>query len=189
MMKKLTSLLLAGAMLFALAACGTKNDNTTGDAAEIPDALTLLTTVWDALPEDAKFAAAGGDFEHSVDDAPGKFEAMDADSLSYQLCFPEDDVELIDDAASLTHMMNSNTFTCGAYHVTDASTLSTLTADQHEKLQNQQWMCGFPDKMVILTVGEYMVTVYGADDLVDSFCDQVQTCYENVSVAYDEAIL
>ena len=98
-------------------------------------------------------------------------------------------MELIDDAASLTHMMNSNTFTCGAYHVTDASTLSTLTADQHEKLQNQQWMCGFPDKMVILTVGEYMVTVYGADDLVDSFRDQVQASYENVSVAYDEAIL
>ena len=80
-------------------------------AAQDTGALSLLTSVWSTYSEDDKFPAAGGDAEHSVDDAPGSFDVLNADSLTYQLTFPSADVSLIDGAASLVHMMNLNTFT------------------------------------------------------------------------------
>ena len=98
-------------------------------AAQDTGALSLLTSVWSTYSEDDKFPAAGGDAEHSVDDAPGSFDVSNADNLTYQLTFPSADVSLIDGAASLVHMMNLNTFTCGAFHVSDAGNVSTVAAD------------------------------------------------------------
>lgn len=122
-------------------------------AAQDTGALSLLTSVWSTYSEDDKFPAAGGDAEHSVDGAPGSFDVSNADSLTYQLTFPSADVSLIDGAASLVHMMNLNTFTCGAFHVSDAGNVSTVAADIRSAVQGKQWMCGFPDKLVIFTSG------------------------------------
>lgn len=84
-------------------------------AAAVDDALTILNAIWNTYSDEEKFPAAGGDSEHAVDGAPGSFDVSNADSLSYQLTFPADDASLIDSAASLVHMMNLNTFTCGAF--------------------------------------------------------------------------
>ena len=54
-------------------------------AAQDTGALSLLTSVWSTYSEDDKFPAAGGDAEHSVDGAPGSFDVLNADSLTYQL--------------------------------------------------------------------------------------------------------
>lgn len=107
-------------------------------AAQDTGALSLLTSVWSTYSEDDKFPAAGGDAEHSVDDAPGSFDVSNADSLTYQLTFPSADVSLIDGAASLVHMMNLNTFTCGAFHVSDAGNVSTVAADIRSAVQGKQ---------------------------------------------------
>ena len=109
-------------------------------AAQDTGALSLLTSVWSTYSEDDKFPAAGGDAEHSVDDAPGSVDVLNADSLTYQLTFPSADVSLIDGAASLVHMMNLNTFTCGAFHVSDAGNVSTVAADIRSAVQGKQWM-------------------------------------------------
>ena len=117
-MKKITSLALALALALTLTACG-KKDNTagSGDSSVPADATALLTAVWDAHSDDEKFPAAGGDYETSVDDAPGAFDPSNADNLNFLLTVPTEDASLIDDAASLMHMMNANTFTCGALRV------------------------------------------------------------------------
>ena len=118
-MKKITSLALALALALTLTACG-KKDNTagSGDSSIPADATALLTAVWDAHSEDEKFPAAGGDYENPVEDAPGAVSIADADNLNYMLTLPLEDAGKIDAAASLSHMMNANTFTCGAFHVT-----------------------------------------------------------------------
>ena len=59
-MKKLTAILLAALTALSLTACAAKSDAKT-DASEIPDALTILNTVWASYSEDEKFPAAGGD--------------------------------------------------------------------------------------------------------------------------------
>ncbi len=151
-------------------------------------ALSLLTSVWSTYSEDDKFPAAGGDAEHAVDGVPGSFDVSNADSLTYQLTFPSADVSLIDGAASLVHMMNLNTFTCGAFHVSDASNVSTVAADIRSAVQGKQWMCGFPEKLVILTSGQYVVSVYGNESLVNTFRDKFVAAHSGASTVYDEAI-
>ena len=157
-------------------------------AAAVDDALTILNAIWNTYSDEEKFPAAGGDSEHAVDGAPGSFDASNADSLSYLLTFPADDVSLIDSAASLVHMLNLNTFTCGAFHVADANNVARLADDLRTTIQAKRWMCGFPDKLVIVTVGQSVLSVYGNEDLVNTFRDKLLASYSAATAVYDEAI-
>ena len=157
-------------------------------AAAVDDALTILNAFWNTYSDEEKFPAAGGDFEHAVDGAPGSFDASNADSLSYLLTFPADDASLIDSAASLVHMMNLNTFTCGAFHVADANNVTRLADDLRTTIQAKHWMCGFPDKLVIITVGQSVLSVYGNEELVNTFRDKLLASYPTAAAVYDEAI-
>lgn len=157
-------------------------------AAAVDDALTILNAIWNTYSDEEKFPAAGGDSEHAVDGAPGSFDVSNADSLSYLLTFPADDASLIDSAASLVHMMNLNTFTCGAFHVADANNVARLADDLRTTIQAKRWMCGFPDKLVIVTVGQSVLSVYGNEDLVNTFRDKLLASYSAATAVYDEAI-
>ena len=186
-MKKTISLALALVLTLSLAACG-KNGNT-GSSADVPaDANTLLTTVWDSYTDDEKFPAAGGDYTTPVEDAPGAVDISDADNLNYMLTLPVEDASKIDGAAALGHMMNANTFTCGALRAANADEVEGLAQDMRDAIQSKQWMCGFPDKLVIFTYDQYVVSLYGAEDLVDTFRDKFTAAYSDSVVAYDEAI-
>ena len=118
-MKKFLAMLLAVLTVCSFAACAAKPaENDTADV-EIADALTLLNTVWASYTDDEKFPAAGGDYDEAnmTDGAPGKVGLADASSVEYLVSVPADVVSKFDDAASLFHMMNLNTFTCGAYRL------------------------------------------------------------------------
>ena len=188
-MKKITSLALALALALTLTACG-KKDNTAGngDSSVPADATALLTAVWDAHSDDEKFPAAGGDYENPVEDAPGAVSIADADNLNYMLTLPVEDAGKIDGAASLSHMMNANTFTAGAFHVASSSDVDSVVSDLKDNIMNRQWMCGFPDKLVILTLGDYVISCYGAEDLVDQFSEKVTEAFADAAVVCDEAI-
>lgn len=157
-------------------------------AAAADDARTILDAIWNTYSDEEKFPAAGGDSEHAVDGAPGSFDTSNADNLSYLLTFPADDASLIDSAASLVHMMNLNTFTCGAFHVADANNVTKLADDLHATIQAKHWMCGFPDKLVIVTVGQSVFSVYGNEELVNTFRDKLLASYPTAAAVYDETI-
>ena len=174
-MKKFLTLLLAAAMTLSLAACGSKTDDNSGNNSQPASALELLNTVWANYSDDDKFPATGGDYDEAnmTEDAPGNFSVEDGDALDYSLSFPAADASKLSDAASLTHMMNANTFTAGAFHVASSSDVDSVVSDLKDNIMNRQWMCGFPDKLVILTLGDYVVSCYGAEDLVDQFSGKV----------------
>ena len=189
-MKKFLAMLLAVLTVCSFAACAAKPaENDTADV-EIADALTLLNTVWASYTDDEKFPAAGGDYDEAnmTDGAPGKVGLDDASSVEYLVSVPADVVSKFDDAASLFHMMNLNTFTCGAYHVKNAADAKTLAQALRDSIQSRQWMCGFPDKLVILTLGDYVVSCYGAEELVDQFSGKVTEAFADAAVVCDEAI-
>ena len=188
---KLAALFLCGMILFTLAACGQKSPdagNGGNDAAAPADSLELLTKVWDSYTDDEKFSAVGGDYDHSVDGAPGTFDISQADNVEYMLTLPQDKVSLIDGAASLMHMMNANTFTCGAFHPAKAEDADTLAQTLRDSIQGKQWMCGFPDKLVVAKVGGYVVSFYGDQDLVNTFRDKLSAAWEGTEIVFDEAI-
>ena len=186
-MKKTISLALALVLALSLAACG-KNGNTDSSADVPADANTLLTTVWDSYTDDEKFPAAGGDYTTPVEDAPGAVDISDADNLNYMLTLPVEDASKIDGAAALGHMMNANTFTCGAFHITSKDDVEAVANDLRDAIQSKQWMCGFPDKLVIFTYDQYVVSLYGDEELVNTFRDKFTAAYSDSVVAYDEAI-
>ena len=85
-------------------------------------------------------------------------------------------------------MMNMNTFTCGAYHAADAKNVSKLADDLRAAIQGKQWMCGFPDKLVIATMDKYVIGMYGDEELINTFRDKLLASYSAAAVVYDEAI-
>lgn len=97
----------------------------------------------------------------------------DASSVEYLVSVPADVVSKFDDAASLFHMMNLNTFTCGAYRLKDAADVDSVAAAIKEYVMGKQWMCGFPDKLIVVSVGNYIVECFGAEDLVNTFRDKL----------------
>ena len=208
-MKKLTAFLLAVLCIFTLAACkgdpkepedtsgktdvNTDNAQTTAgenEAEGAESALALLTTVWNSYGEDDKFPVAGGDMseENMSMEGPGKFGLEDADALDTTLGFPAASVDQIDDAASLVHMMNANTFTCGAYRVKSADDVEALTAAIKDHIMQRQWLCGFPEKLVIVTVDNYVVSFFGEGEIVDTFKANLTAAYSQAQVVCDEPI-
>lgn len=187
-MKKFLTMLLALVMVLSLAACSSQKGGDVNGGFPV-SAVDLLTAVWNAYPESEKFSVVGGSLDNPVDNAPGTFPVDDADNLDYMLHFPADKADLIDDAASLTHMMNANSFTCGAFHVKNSADVSVVTDALRQNVQNTQWMCGFPDKLVIFTYDQYVVSLYGDEELVNTFRDKFTATYSDSTIAYDEAIL
>ncbi len=49
-------------------------------------------------------------------------------------------------------------------------------------------MCGFPDKMFLATNGNLIVSVYGNEDLVNTFRDKLFAADAGFTSVYDEAI-
>ena len=189
-MKKLTAILLAALTALSLTACAAKSDAKT-DASEIPDALTILNTVWASYSEDEKFPAAGGDYSEAnmTDGKPGTVGLENASDVEYLLSIPASVVALADDGASLFHMMNGNTFTCGALHLQDAGKLDEAAKEIKDYIMAKHWMCGFPDKLVIFTLDRYVVSVFGKEEITNTFRDKLTACYPSAVIAYEEAIV
>ena len=185
-MKKIVSLVLAALLALSLAACGSKNNNSGDKPATPTSALNILETVWNTYGEDEKFAVVGGDFSgaNTREDAPGVFDLKDRALVDSELGLPE--TAAVDEAASLVHMMNANTFTAAAYHATGDT--AELAQQLRDHIMQRQWMCGSPDKLVVAVVDEYVVAAFGAEDLVDTFMTHLNGIY-GVSATYDEAIL
>lgn len=185
-MKKIVSLVLAALLVLSLAACGSKDNASDGNPVWPTSALNVLETVWNTYGEDEKFAVAGGDFSeaNAREDAPGVFDLKDRALADSELGLPE--TAEVDEAASLVHMMNANTFTAAAYHATGDT--AELAQQLRDNIMQRQWMCGFPDKLVIATLGNYVVSVYGDEELVNTFRDKLQAAYSDAAIAYDEMI-
>lgn len=208
-MKKLFTAFLAALLILSLAACsGGETTASTGGASSNPqntssakdpnqgqssikDGVELLTKVWNSHKEDEKFAVAGGDMseENMTMDAPGKFGVEDAASLDVTLGLPEASAGKIDGAASLVHMMNANTFTCGAFHVKNAGDISALAGEIKENIMNREWMCGFPDKLVIAKVDGYIVSFFGMEEIVDTFKAHLTEVYSSAEIICDDPVV
>ena len=195
-MKKILTLAIAAVLVFSLVSCAKKDkeDVTTGtSAANVQDngpksALEILETVWKKYSADDKFAAMGGSEKNMKEEAPGEFDLGDSEALDFELGFPKAEVGKLDDAASLLHMLNQNTFTCGVYHVKNSADIEALAAKIKDNILARNWMCGFPEKLVIMTVGDYIVSVFGAAELISTFTAKLTDSYGSVRQLFDVPI-
>ena len=210
-MKKIIAMLLALTVVLSLAACGnntakdTTPETTTAPAETtegtvepteeliedtIPAPATngatdVINAIWNAVPEDKKFFAMGGDFNHIADNAAGVYSLED-EGLTSTLLIPADQIANVDEAASLMHAMMANNFTCGAFHVTGDK--AAFVEAMHNAVANNQWICGMPEKMIIAEIGEYVLVAFGINDAINPFEDALKTVYADAGIKYSEAI-
>lgn len=167
---------------------GTENTGSGGELTEITDASALLAAIWALHGEDEKFAAMGGDEKNMTQDAPGNYGLENTASLDATLRFPESAVSMIDGAASLIHMMNANTFTCGAFHVSDPADISKVADALKENILSTQWMCGFPEKLIVISVEDYIISAFGNGELIDAFRDKTFAAFPSAVMLHEQAI-
>ncbi len=166
---------------------------TDAPAADTEGAAGLLNSVWNAIPEENRFFVGGGNsynFDTLVQGAPGKFVALEDADYDANMGYPAADVSKIDDAASMFHGMNVNTFTCAAVHFTNADDATAMVETIKNNIMARQWMCGFPEKLVMITADDnYLIYMWGAGDILDSFAAQVTTTVPGATIVVDEPIL
>ena len=191
-MKKIFAMILAVVMVLSMTACGGK-DTTETTAPEatvtVGSALEVLENIWAKYGEDEKFAVIGGNMESPVDGAPGNYDMAYAENLTWNLLVPEAEIANIDEAATMIHMMNANTFTCGVVHMAEGADATTFGNTMREAVQGNQWMCGFPDQLTIAVIGgEYVLVAFGVNDAMTPFMNHFAEAYPEVEVLVNEAI-
>jgi hypothetical protein len=192
-MKKILSIVLALAMVLTMAACGSADaEPTTPAAAETAgpaSALELLENVWAQYGDEEKFPIIGGNIEANIMDAPGNYDMAYAENMTYNLLVPAEQIENVSEAASMIHMMNANTFTCGAFKLADGVSVEDFGAAMQAAVQGNMWMCGFPERLLIQSVGsEYVVVAFGINDAMTPFATHLAEAYPNAQTLADEPI-
>lgn len=202
MRKKLLCAILASVMALSFTACGGNGDkgSSNGESAtqaatqakqEIESSAALLNGVWEKFDDANKFPVMGGDFENAVNDEAGLFNIADVENITATFHITEDSLALVDELGSMMHAMNANTFTAAAYHLKDSANAETLANSLKDSISTTQWMCGFPDTLIIYTVNdEYVVAAFGNKDAIASFKTNLEAVYaENATLNVEEALV
>jgi hypothetical protein len=187
-MKKLLALILAGLMIFTFAACGKDAGDKDANKLEGVEApVDILSAIWDTYDaETEKFFAMGGDFENPVDNAPGTYNISNKENVAAQLVCPEDALAMVDGAASLMHAMNANTFTGAAYSIKEGASADAFITAMKTAIQGNQWMCGFPEKLLTAKVtDDYVVVAFGNGEIIETFKGKLTAQYDFAVVEVD----
>ena len=102
--------------------------------------------------------------------------------LVYSYCIPEAAIDMTDDIATMMNMMMANNFTSAAYHVADAANVETVVNSIKDATLNNQWMCGFPEKLIVVTIDNYIVSAFGNGMVIDAFKTAITTVYGDAAV-------
>ena len=198
-LKTVLSVILAAAIIASAASCGKRNETTGTDAGAssvgggAENALALLNTVWGSYNDDEKFPASGGDEANVNFEGPGKFATDNAEMLDGVLGLPTSLAGKVNDAASLIHAMNANTFTCGVFRFKNASDAAASANAIKENILSRRWMCGFPDTVLIMSApGGYIIAVWGINEgtnTVSLFKQKVISSVSGSAVIAEEPIV
>lgn len=149
--------------------------------------VSILADIWNAYAEDEKFAVMGGDFDNIVNDAPGAVNINNTEHMGASLQIPGSITGDVDEGAALTHALNANTFTSASLHLKDAANADTFIGTLKDGIVNTNWMCGFPDTLVVYLVkDEYVVYAYGKADIIDTFKSKVSDVYGEDAILFAE---
>lgn len=158
---------------------------------EFTDTADVINKVVDTYTEENKFFAVGGDINTPVDGKAGLMNLADTEVVNSMLHTNDELLADVDEVASFVHAMNANTFTSGAFKLKSAGDAESFAASLKESVLATQWMCGFPEKIVIVNVngGDYVVYAIGNGEAIDYFKTQITTVMgESAVVVTEEAV-
>lgn len=173
------------------------DENMSGDASgeansgdESISSLAILEKAFELYDDDDKPIVVGGDLQNPVDGAPGVYDISDIEGMEATFHITEDSVALVDEAASAVHAMNANTFTSSVFHVKNPADTDSFASSVKESVLATRWMCGFPEKLLIMSVkDEYVVMAFGDGQMLENLKSNVTEAFGNdATVVAEEAI-
>lgn len=188
-MKKILSAILALTMLLSLTACGGKKTQETTEVKAPDTAVEVLDKVWAEYAESEKFSIIGGNVEAGIMDAPANYDMDYAENMTYNLLVPGEQIPNVAEAASMIHMMNANTFTCGVFRLADGAAVSDFAVAMEAAVQGNMWICGFPEQLLIKNIaGQYVLVAFGLNDTMTVFEKRLNEVYPAAATLYSEPI-
>ncbi len=172
-MRKAVLLFLSVMMVSVLSGCGGQKDSQAeqgGGQSQYTEALEVLNQVIEAYGEDELFSMYGGDQENAVMDGPGKFDITKTEELESVYGLAADQSSNIEDAATMVHLMNANTFTGAVYRIKEGVDMNDFADALKSCILARQWICGQPDTLVLINVdGRYIITAFGEAGIIENF--------------------
>ena len=200
-MKKILALVLALTMVMAMAACtpATNNDATNGTteatteattaASTFATALDLLNGIWAQFPEEGKFPVMGGDAENPNFEGPGAVTLPGAEGNAlWNLNISEERLPSIAEAATMIHAMNTNTFAGCALKLVEGADEAAVAKGILDDIQNTRWMCGFPERVVVVSTNGCLVVAFGHEGNITNLLTAIQAVDANANVLHNEVI-
>jgi len=152
-------------------------------------ALAVLKSIWSIYGDDEKFAIIGGNMEAGIMDVPGVWDMEYKDGLTTTLLIPAEQLDNVTEAATMVHMMNTNTFSGGIVKLAEGADVAAFAQAVRDAIQNNQWLCGMPEKLMISNLDNgFVLIAYGLNDAMSVFEGKVATMYADAESLFNEAI-
>ena len=136
-----------------------------------------------------KDAESGEEFSYELPkNEPGAISPDDGEMLESQTLFPAASADKLDSAAVYFNMLNQNNGTFAAFEVKNEGEMQTLADMMKTKVKNNSWICGFPERYLIMRVGDIMLFSYGLEDSLTAWKNAVSSVYSEAEVLYDEKL-
>ncbi len=181
-MKRLMALLLA-----ALCLTGCQNRGTAlPDSGPAQEPLAVLTAIWEAYSQEDWFSVWGGEMAEPVSGAPGALDAQDTQTLMQQYLVPQNKLSQVRQGASLVHAMNGNLFTAAALRLSGSA--DSFASAWARVIRENTWICGQPERLLMVYAGGCLIAAYGAGELMESFAQALKSAFPQAEVLCDETI-
>ena len=132
---------------------------------------------------------SGEDFSYELPkNEPGAVSPDDGEMLESQTLYPASSADKLDSAAVYFNVMNQNNGTFAAFEVKNEGEVQTLADMMKTKVKNNQWICGFPERYLIMRVGDIMIFSYGLDESLTAWKNAVFSVHTETEVLYDEKL-
>ena len=132
---------------------------------------------------------SGEDYSYEIPkNEPGAISPDDGEMLESQTLFPAASADKLDSAAVYFNMLNQNNGTFAAFEIKNEGDMQTLADMMKSKVKNNAWICGFPERYLIMRVGDVMLFSYGLDDSLTAWKNAVASVYAEAEVLYDEKL-
>ncbi len=89
--------------------------------------------------------------------------------------FPTAEMSKVDNAATGCNGMMANFFTVNIAHVTDSSNVKAFADATVNCIKNTHFSCGQPEGYTVITVNNYVITVFGIGDMINPFINVIKT--------------
>ena len=152
---------------------GNVSEEITEEAADDSAAVSALSAVWnEVVADEALIAAFGATSAEEIAGyfmAPAAFDMSDLETVSATFQISADNAASVEEIAYVMHMMNANNLTAAAYVLAEGTDAIDFANGLKDDIAAAQWMCGFPEKLVIAEADGVVIAAFGGAAVIDAF--------------------